>query len=867
MHEEPALDPPVRAFREQIDELRGRLAEAEETLRAIRTGGVDAITVSTSAGEQVFSLKGAEQAYRDMVEAMSEGALNVTLDGLVLYSNQRFADIAKADRHTVIGSNLVEYFSDEEGRRLTTALHTHGTARLRTQMRSGDGTSVPVSVAIQRRPGPGDPGIVIAVVTDLTEIVAAQDALTPVNRRLEQANRVLHMLNLCNTTIIHAVDEQQMLADICRTLVNSGGYRLAWIGYADPGKAKPVRPVAWADDTSDFVDAARISWNDCERGCGPTGAAVRTGHATIVRSIETDPSFAPWREMARHEGFHSAARFPLRAGVEVLGAMTVYSARQDAFDEQESAILNELADDVAYSITNLRRDGKLAETRAFLNNILESSTKYSIISEDLNHSILYWNEGARRNYGYAADEIIGMNQDILQTPEDRAAGTVVSLMETAREKGVAEAELRRVRKDGSLFIASVVVTRRDDASGKPIGYLIVSGDISEKQQAEERLRTISQYARSLIEASLDPLVTISPDGKITDVNRATEAATGLPRDQLIGRDFSDYFTDPEKARAGYRKAFSEGSVTDYPLAIRNLSGRVTDVLYNASTYCDENGQTIGVFAAARDITARKQAEEELANYRRHLEDLVSERTADLAEANQALNSANHELESFAYSVSHDLRAPLRAIDGFSQMLQEDYGNRLDAEAQRLIEVVRDGVAKMARLIDDILDFSRAARREMAASVIDMTGVVRATLKDLAPAMTGRSVKLDVAILPTIRGDREMIKRVWMNLLDNAIKFTGHKDHALVEIGSYPEAGDTVYFVKDNGAGFDMAYAEKLFGVFQRLHGPEEFPGTGAGLAIVKRIVVRHGGRVWAEGRVGEGATFFFALPSVISVNV
>ena len=241
--------------------------------------------------------------------------------------------------------------------------------------------------------------------------------------------------------------------------------------------------------------------------------------------------------------------------------------------------------------------------------------------------------------------------------------------------------------------------------------------------------------------------------------------------------------------------------------------------------------------------------------------------ARLNDSNKHLEAANKELESFAYSVSHDLRAPLRAIDGFSHVLQEDYGDKLDAEAQRLIQVIREGVGKMACLIEDILAFSRASRREMAASDIDMTGLVEATLSDLAPAMVGRTIGLKVAALPPTRGDREMMQRVWMNLLDNAIKFTGHKENALIEIGSYQEEESTVYFVKDNGAGFDMSYVDKLFGVFQRLHAPEDFPGTGAGLAIVKRIVGRHGGRVWAEGKVGEGATFYFALPMVGSAHV
>ncbi|MBI2863749.1 MAG: PAS domain S-box protein [Chloroflexi bacterium] len=248
-----------------------------------------------------------------------------------------------------------------------------------------------------------------------------------------------------------------------------------------------------------------------------------------------------------------------------------------------------------------------AETRNFLDNILESSTKYSIIGKDLNRRILSWNEGARRNYGYTAEQIIGRDSTILHTPEDIKAGKVDRLMETAYKQGLAEGEFTRVRKDGTRFVAAVVVTRRNDAAGNPIGFLLMSNDISEKKQAEEQLRQASQYARSLIEASLDPLVTISPEGKITDVNEATVRVTGIQRNKLIGADFSDYFTEPEKAREGYMQVFEMGFVTDYPLTIRHRDGRLIDVLYNASVYKDVNGNVLGVFAAARDVTAQRQA--------------------------------------------------------------------------------------------------------------------------------------------------------------------------------------------------------------------------------------------------------------------
>ncbi|MBS1191250.1 MAG: hypothetical protein H6R10_3042 [Rhodocyclaceae bacterium] len=262
------------------------------------------------------------------------------------------------------------------------------------------------------------------------------------------------------------------------------------------------------------------------------------------------------------------------------------------------------ARDVTESNRALR---ELDEAKSFLDNILQSSTKYSLIGKNLDHIILSWNEGARRNYGYEAAEVIGRDSSILHTPEDLANGSVDRLFTEAMKNGIAEAEFTRVRKDGSRFPATVVLTRRDDAEGRPIGYLLMSTDISDKKRVEEQLRSASQYARSLIEASLDPFVTINPEGKITDVNEATVTATGVGREELIGTDFSDYFTEPQKAREGYRRVFDRGFVTDYPLTLRHREGRVTEVLYNASVYRDTQGKVLGVFAAARDVTAQMQS--------------------------------------------------------------------------------------------------------------------------------------------------------------------------------------------------------------------------------------------------------------------
>jgi PAS domain S-box-containing protein len=235
----------------------------------------------------------------------------------------------------------------------------------------------------------------------------------------------------------------------------------------------------------------------------------------------------------------------------------------------------------------------------FITNILESSTEYSVIAEDLTGKILLWNEGARRIYGYEPDEMVGkVNSSILHTPEDVEVGLPTKIMESALRQGKFEGTVSRKRKNGERFTARLVITPRRDAAGKTIGFLLISKDISDEIR-------MSQYARSLIEASLDPLVTISADGKITDVNEATAKVTGVPRDALIGTDFSSYFTEPDKAQEGYRQVFAKGMVTDYPLTIRHADNRLTDVLYNASVYRDERGNVLCIFAAVRDITSMR----------------------------------------------------------------------------------------------------------------------------------------------------------------------------------------------------------------------------------------------------------------------
>lgn len=351
------------------------------------------------------------------------------------------------------------------------------------------------------------------------------------------------------------------------------------------------------------------------------------------------------------------------------------------------------------------------------------------------------------------------------------------------------------------------------------------------------------YARSLIEASLDPMVAISPEGEITDVNAATIKIIGRSRENLVGTDFFRYFTEPDKARESYQQVFAQGFVTDYPLTIWSDDGSLTPVLFNASVYKDERDKVLGVFAAARDITAQKKAEKE-----------IQQRTLEL-------QASNKELEAFSYSVSHDLRTPLRGIDGFSQAVLEDYADKLDDVGKDYLQRIRNATQRMGQLIDDMLSLSNISRVEMRREKVNLSDLATEVLTELQSHDPDRKVQWNVELNLTTEGDPQLLRMVLANLLGNAWKYTSKTERPNIKFGSkLDKSGKREFYVSDNGAGFDMAYADKLFGTFQRLHSIAEFPGSGVGLAIVQRVIQRHGGQVRGQGLLDRGATFYFSLP-------
>lgn len=875
----------------------------------------------------------------------------------------------------------------------------------------------------------------------------------------------------------------------------------------------------------------------------------------------------------------------------------------------------------AYLVHRSDADRSEAEASAKGLAAIVTCSNDAIIGKTLDGIVTSWNAGAEAIYGYSAEEMIG--QPLARViPPELLSQFQEFLSKVRLGESVRHHETERITKDGKRIWVSISISPLTDDTGKLVGACTVARDIGDRKQAEQKLQQASQYTRSLIEASLDPLVTISKAGKVTDVNAATEQATGLARERIVGNDFCDYFTEPQKAREGYQRVFEKGFVRDYPLAIRSATGHVIDVLYNASVFRNAAGEIEGVFAAARDITERKQAEEaqrrsvmelkeaqriarlgswtleiktgavtwteelysmlgldsadpaipyqdqsriftpaswkvlsaslektvregipyeleletvlpdgshgwmlsrgepvhdngqvtrlrgvalditarkraekaldrsearyrslvtataqivwttdlngrvvddmpmwrafagmtqeqiqgwgwinslhpddrtrtaevwnkavadkslynteyrirrsdgeyrdvavrgvpvsecdgtirewigtctditerkqaeqavqtERRRFREVLDQLpvyvvlltpdyhvaldntmfrqrfgeshgrpcyeflfqrntpceicetysvmktglprrwkwtgpdgcnydifdfpftdsdgsplilemgmdITERTKAEAEVNRLnselerrvmertaqLEAANKELEAFTYSVSHDLRAPLRHISGFSKLLSEEFAAELPSEAQHHVQRIQDGTLHMGQLVDDLLNLGRVGRKELSLQVAGLRSIVDEVIQGLKPDIGDRNVEWQIRDLPYVECDTALMHQVFQNLLANALKFTRPREKAVIEIGQEQRDGRSVVFVRDNGVGFSMKYADKLFGVFQRLHRAEDFEGTGVGLATVQRIIQKHGGRIWAEAELDKGAAFYFEL--------
>jgi PAS domain S-box-containing protein len=484
-------------------------------------------------------------------------------------------------------------------------------------------------------------------------------------------------------------------------------------------------------------------------------------------------------------------------------------------------------------------DGELRETLERFKSLIESAKEYAIFMLDPDGLIKSWNSGAQRLKGYLADEIIGQHFSRFYSPQDVQNGKPERELKIAIETGHYEEDGWRFRQDGSRFWANVLITAIYDSRGTHIGFSKITRDLTERVRAEEQ-------TRNFFALSLELLCIASVDGYFKLLNPAWENALGFTQAELCSRPFMD-FIHPDDRPATV--AAAKRITTAEPLSQFENRYCCKDGSYRLLQWKVALSADLQLmYAAASDITEQKRTEDEIAALNKTLQ-----------RQNLELESTNKELEAFSYSVSHDLRAPLRSLDGFSQALLEDCSENLDAHGKDYLRRVRAGSQRMGQLIDDLLNLSRVTRVEMTRELVDLSKIVHEVAEELRATAPERDAEFVVTEGLLAETDPRLIRIVLTNLLGNAWKFTAKQPRARIEFGCSADNGCKAYFMRDNGAGFDEAYASKLFGAFQRLHSATDFPGTGIGLATVQRIVLRQGGRVWAEGKVKEGAIFHFTL--------
>ena len=474
----------------------------------------------------------------------------------------------------------------------------------------------------------------------------------------------------------------------------------------------------------------------------------------------------------------------------------------------------------------------------------------TILLMDDQWRIIQANDRAISAYGYSQDELHRLKLRDLQT--EATPSQLQHQVDNMRKKGGIVFETTHRRKDFSPFPVECS-SRVIDVEGKEF-YQTIVRDITERKKTEQELRESESRFRLFYEQAPVAYQSLSDDGHLLDVNNTWLRFMGYTKPEVIGRLFLEMIDPASKTR--FDQAFSNLKISgelkaeEFPV-IRADGSQIITAVYGRATY-DEYGKVKQVYAILQDITGQKLAEENIRRMNEDLEKRVLARTAQL-------EAANHELEAFSYSVSHDLRAPLRAIDGFSRILSDEYSQELSTDAQHYLERVRENTRTMSSLIDNLLSFSRLSRQPLKKQPIDTTLLVQQCLDVLCESLDGRHIDFSVQTLPACQADPALLKQVYYNLLSNAIKFSSKNPGAAIEVGCLQENHESIYYVKDNGVGFDMQYAHKLFAVFQRLHRAEDYEGTGVGLAIVQRIIHRHGGRIWALSEPNQGATFCFTL--------
>jgi PAS domain S-box-containing protein len=801
----------------------------------------DQVAIAMNRMKDVQAIRESELRYRSLME-LSPSSILIVRDGMIEMANSSALELFKVDSESSLsGKYLPDLFYNESRGSVVdkidmvlkgyiVPLHEEKIALSNGEIRDVEVTAAPI-VDIQGK-------AIQVILHDITSRKMNEEELLRLNRTLNALSHSSHAL-------IRADDEITYLNEICRIIIEDCGYAMVWIGYAKQDENKSVKPVAHAGHDEGYIDTLNVSWADNERGQGPTGTAIRTGMPSGCWDMKNDPLFKPWCREAIKRGYGSSMVLPVLNDSGAFGAVSIYSKEINAFTENEVDLLSVLASDLAYGINSIRL--RIENDRAEM-AIRESLERLHLAHDaaragawewDMATGENIWSEELYKLYGLEPGSVKPSHEALLEVihPDDRQS--VKKTIEEASGKYMEfDVEFRVRDLEGTeRYLISRARPVKDEKL-RVTRYIGIVFDITQRRLIEETNRMLAE----IVESSEDAIVGKTLDGIITSWNKGAEQIYGYFKEDVIGKHVSILAPPELKDEMSHilSKMKNGSSIERIETKRMKKDGKIIDVSLSVSPIIDAQGKVTGASTIARDITDRKLIEQELIKTMAELE------------------RSNKELEQFAYIASHDLQEPLRMVSSFTQLLAKRYSDKLDKNGLEYIDFAVSGANRMQRLIQDLLAYSRVTSKKSKQDRIDLNMLLKEVLINLQVSIKESQAIIKYDKLPIVTGDYTRLVQVFQNLIANAIKFKGDKA-PVIHISALRSGQEWEFLIKDNGIGIDPEYFERIFTIFQRLHAGQTYPGTGIGLALCKRIIEAHGGKIWVESEPGKGATFYFTL--------
>jgi len=707
-------------------------------------------------------------------------------------------------------------------------------------------------------------------------------------------NRALRTLSECNQALVHTEDEPTLLNEICRILVEHGGYRTAWVGYALDDENKTVQPMVQVGAEPGFFESLNISWADVEQGRGPTGTAIRTGRPVAAQDLSTHPSYALWRDLTLKHNFLSMAALPLKQDHHTFGALVVCSSTTHAFHPDEMKLLEELAGDLAFGIVTIRSQQERIKAEAekqatyrLLESIIEFLPDATFVI-DQDKRIIAWNNACETMTGIKKETMLGRGDYAYAEPFiGKRRPILVDLLDEApspeKEKGY-----QYVRREGDAIYGEAFVPnwrngegghlwsaarKLFDQEGNRRGAIESIRDITEERRTEEALHASEREYRELVMLANSIILRWNSEGRIIFLNEFGQRFFGYTQEEIInrhvigsivplnestGRDLRPLMTEITANPQKYERNINEN--------IRRNGERVWVDWTNKMVF-DKNGEVKEILSIGSDITERKKAEdqvrrlnEDLERHAEVLEQRVAERTAELLVAKDRAESADRVKSAFLASMSHELRTPLNSIIGFTGILLQELAGPLNPEQKKQLVMVQDSSRHLLSLINDVLDISKieAGQLTLSSTTFELKTSIEKMLSLVTPMAQKKGLELSLDFADDVKmvtTDQRRLEQVILNLLNNAVKFT---EHGGVHVVCRNDNDGILMAVTDTGIGMPAEELEKLFQPFHQIDTglARKHEGTGLGLSICRRLLDIMGGKIWVESQVDVGSTFY-----------